>query len=468
MEPNGAKEQVAAKLLLKMEQVGDLLGQLPSFSDRIKAVEENLGKLNVKAVLDEFEKLKAGHEAIVEQLRRSRQGLYFPGLEDAKFSLSNGIAILAFGYEWLKSQGYKVDREYEVMRNATAVYKAQQGGDDAKGGLFIPDQALAGYNAALYAESEFIALDGATGRTRVTVLPNLTGGSVSLNRFLGGVKTYWVGEKQAPPESEALDDQIVLKPHKMAQLVIVTDFLKRMGDPGYDAFLQQDMTGSAAEMLDFVVPYGAGSAHQPRGIMKTDGIKVYSAQSKKTGVKGVDALDGAKFQANWIGGEFGFDNMSDMKLALVNDKVKPNAASAWVSSPALFDRLKRLKVEQYPAQPASDGRIYVLGDPMLSDARLAERIGPYGETPQIPFANKPGASISAPTTSTETKFTDVIYGRLNEVIVGTWAGMTIENDNGKGVYFANDQTQIKLRREIDIQVRQPRAIIVCPDARAAS
>ena len=156
-----------------------------------------------------------------------------------------------------------------------------------------------------------------------------------------------------------------------------------------------------------------------------------------------------------------------MQLNLEDDDIVVDASHRWVSSPRYFNRLKKIKIDHYSGQTTNQA--YLLGMPMISNAKLADIIGPFGKSTQIPSNQLPGASLNAPTTDTspgDDRFTDVFGGNLNNVLLGRWGGIEIEDDAGKGRGFTSDHIYMKLRLYADVAIRQERAIIVCPDALA--
>lgn len=458
------KEKELAELLTKI--TGFIDTDAKTMSDRIKAVEaatKQFEGVNITNVLTEIEKLKSGQERVASMIRtNSRHPAYVPGLEDPteakKFSVLRLCNASKIGWEKAGAMFEK-----EVCEAAQARLKAAGAiGDDKLGGFWVPDQVIPDVIAAIYARSVFFNL-GADGSTRVSTLDGLTGGNVKIPKVTGGMVAYWVGEEEEPAESMDQAGDITLNPKKLMMLLKLTDSMRRFGGFGFEQLLRNDMINAAAEKFDYTVPYGNGSADQPRGILGTNGIKIYSAQSGKYGVLGTDALGGAQFQADWAGADLSFDVLDQMQLALEEDKIRLGPSYATILAPRSLAWLRELKVDNYSAQTTN--RPYLLGLPVLSDARLTDIIGAWDKTPQISTSLKPGASISAPTTSVVTKHTDVFKGNLAEVVVGRWSGIEIEDDNGRGPGFKSDHIYVKMRMYADIGIRQPRAIIVCPDAK---
>lgn len=89
-EEKRAREAAAAQLLAKLEGFLDADGDFSKFQDRVKALEasfEGFSGLDVKAVNESLERLKAGQSRLVNEIKRSKHGLYVPGIEDEDFSV---------------------------------------------------------------------------------------------------------------------------------------------------------------------------------------------------------------------------------------------------------------------------------------------------------------------------------------------------------------------------------------------
>lgn len=457
-------EKQAAELLAK---AGDFMTKdLPALTEDVKALKnsvEEFKKIDVASAVKEIEKVRAAQEKLSKQIRSdSRNPAFVPGLEDEvqKFSMIRMCMASRFGWE-KAGAGF----EKEVVDAAIKALHAKAGGamgDDKQGGFWVPDQVIPDVIAAIYARSVLFNLSG-DGTTRVSVLNGLTGGNVKIPKVTGGLVAYWVGEEEEPAESMDQAGDITLNPKKMMLLLKLTDSMRRFGGFGFEQMLRNDMINVAAEKFDWTILYGNGSADQPRGVLNTNGIKIYSIQSGKYGVLGTDALSGAQFQADWTGGSLTFDALDQMRLALEEDKIRLGSDYATISSPRAFAWLRELKVDNYSGQTSNQP--YLLGLPVLSDARLTDLIGEFDKTPQILSNMKPGASIGAPSASGTAKFTDVLTGNLREIVIGRWSGLEIEDDQGRGPGFKSDHIYVKLRMYADIGVRQPRGIILCPDGK---
>lgn len=447
-------------------------------TDRIKAVESNVAPfkgVDVKAVVDGLAECKAGYEAINQTIRNRKTGVYVPGLEDeaGKFSLAKALVARSIGGRRASKKSFEsigAGHEFACLKAAQErlytlepTLRAQQVSDDELGGFFVPDQLIPDVIGAIYATSVLIS-QGEKGQTRVTVLDGLTGGEVTIPKFFGGMVSKWIGERQTGDETEAKVGVITLKQRKCGSFVVLTEDMIRNGGLGFDALIRKDLTESVAALIDTTAIYGRGTDYEPLGLMHDEEIKIYRCEDKKV-FANIAAVE-AEGSPNWQGGKFTFDTLTEMWLALKRDDVMPGPSAAMVTSPDIISRLKNLKISYFSNQ--SVDQAYLLGIPNISDARLRELIGDFGETTRIPYNNLPGESIGATTASTTEKFSDVVVGNMADMIVGRWGGIEIVSDDGKGTGFKNEETNLRVRQRMDMKVRQPRSFIFTPDAQALS
>ena len=468
-----------AQLLAQLDDFFEEKGGFDTTSSRIKALEDlgliDLKKIELKAINEAVDLVKAQQERMEKQIRAHRGGLYVSGIEDQKVSLLK-CSIAIWNAQKLggsqKSHFEKIGagHEWEILHNTYKQHgeqlglmsKGQKISDDSLGGAFIPDQVIAHVVQAIYTRSIFINLTG-EGTQRVSVVAGLTGGNVKIPKFEGGMIAYWQGEDDVTAESQVKTSDMNMVMKKLGVLAKITEDMRLFASYGFENLFRRDMIRAMAKKLDLAIGYGKGTDFSPRGIMNTTGVKVWSAEKGDYAIIGDAVKTLASMQADWAGAELDFDGLMRMRLALNADNIELDESSALLSAYHYFLRLKLLKVDNYTSQTTN--RPYLLGMPMLSDAKLKDLIGEFDSSTQFPIANKPGASVGAPTTSAVVKFGDVITGNLSEVLMGQWSGLEITDDGGVGTGFAGDTTLVKGRLRVDVQVRQPRALIVCPDAK---
>lgn len=452
--------QKTAELLERINGLFEGDDSLPKTIDRFKALRtefEELKKLDLKSLVEEFDKLKARQDRVIRSIRTNRHTRgYVPGLEDEdlnKFSIVRAIVGVKTG-NWANA-GY----EKEVM-DAARKAASQSVGDDSLGGYFVPDQMIPDVIQAIYTMSVFVGL-AASGETNVSVLDGLVGSPVKIPKLEGGTIAYWIGEEDEYTDSNMTVGDVSLTPKKLGVLVRMTDAVRRFTSFGFESLMRNDMARAAAKKLDWTIAYGNGGADMPRGIIAHQGIKIYSAQQATTYTQAQVAAAGSPLN-DWDGAVLNFDGLDNMELALVEDDIVMDSSFKWISSPRFFRRLRQLKVDHYSSQTTNQA--YLLGMPMLTNQALTDIIGQFSMSTQIPFNNLPGESINGATDSTNEKYTDVFAGNFSDVLLGRWGGLEIEDDGGRGKGFTSDHWYVKLRLYADIQIRQERSIIVCPDA----
>jgi HK97 family phage major capsid protein len=460
------KEEQLAELALKFNDLFEGDDSLPKTIDRVKALVETtdeLKTLDLKKVVEEVDKLRAGQEKLVSALRSSKRGMYVPGIENEEFSMLKAFVAIRTG-NWKHAMREKelldvVRDKHAAQIKATS--GAQNVGDDTLGGYFVPDQLIPEVIAAIYTRSVMINLSG-EGTTRVSLLDGLTGGNVKIPKFDGGLIAYWIGEEDDYAESQAEVGDMTMNPKKMGILVRLTDAMRRFQGFGFENLLRQDMIRAAAKKLDWTILYGRGTDDMPRGIAHHQDIKIFSAEQQAVYTQAQIAAAAAPLD-DMDGAALDFDGLSAMELAMEEDDIDLDASHAWISSPRFFHELKKLKTANFSGQTTQ--MPYLLGMPMLSDTALAGLIGEYDKSNQIPSDNLPGESIDGTTDSTNSKYTDVFGGNLQNVVLGRWGGIEIEDDGGRGTGFTSDHTYLKLRMYADVGIRQERGIIMCADAK---
>ena len=443
-----------------LERVGALATGLKEVTDQVKAL-QSAGIIDVKAdvtkVVDQYEKMRAMIVSMEETIRTRKNGMHFSGLEDA----SKQFNFLRF-VSGIKKGDVKKFAPFEsevIEETRKAMEKSQHPStraghvmwDDSAGGLWVPDQVLADVIGPIYAKSVFAALDPSTGSTRVTVIDGLTGNPVKIPEFEGGMIAYWIGEEDDYAESKTKSGNITMTPKKLGILTRVTEEMMQLASPAFNTFLKKDMIRAAAKRIDWTVAYGTGTSNMPRGLFNNPKIRKFYAQGLSETAPGSPTAGGT---------ELDFDGLMEMQGMLEDDDVTMDDSFATVGHPRYFRRLKRLKIDNYTGQATN--RPFLLGSPFLTDERLKGIIGDFDKSTQIQ-SNK---MIGGTTPGTHDKGTDVVMGNLAEVLLGRWAGIQILDDGGSGTGFVRDQTYVKMRMWADVEVRQPRAILHCPDAKA--
>lgn len=457
MTPEGQAE-MAAKLLGELGDLMDGDEGLKTMASRMKALEgsvEELAGLDIGKAVEKFEQLQEGLKAVENQIRTSRSGAYVPGLEDESKNFS-----LVRLFNAVREKNLDKAPNEKAIIDAVREKAAQSVGDDEMGGFFVPDQVIPDVISALYKRSAFINLTG-EGDTNVTVVDGLRGGNVKIPRFDGGTQGYWIGEEDDYTESSATVGDVSMNPKKAGVLLKMTDTMRKMTGYGLEGLIRNDMVEALGNLVDYAIPYGTGGANKPRGIMHNPKIRLWSSESSATVENNATAINAAN-GGDWQGAEMTFDDLENALLAIEEGDITLDSSQRFIAAKRFFTRLRQIKVSHYSGQAAE--KAYLLGSPMLSNARLAELIGQFSWSNQLPTTGLPGASVNAPTTSTDQQFGDVFMGNMNTILFGRWGGLEIEDDQGKGIGFKSDHFFLKIRMYCDIGFRREEALLACPDA----
>ena len=475
-------EREVAKRLL--ENVDNLTKSYEGLSEEIDSIRTNMKNIEgiesegIKNadVLKEFETLRATVEDMKEQSEKARsaRGDGIAGLKDEahKFSLIRAMdAIHTNSWE-------KAGFEREVLEHART--KAQAIGVGTAGGYFVPDEVLDDVIQAIYTRSALINLGGDGDATRISVLDGLSGGTVKVPKFLGGLVAYFIGEEDEYTESQTRVGDVVMTPKKLAVMVRLTQEMRNYAGFGFENLLREDMVRAAAKKLDNAILYGAGTADEPRGIVNSvntthlglgaselnsnPSVQVYSPDTVLAGVNSDGFWNGSAPASGAVGGALDFDDLDKMKALLEDISIVPDENAAFLAHPKFFRKLRQLKVDNFSGQ--SSDQPYLLGMPMISDERLAEVIGPFVTSTQVTTNQKPGASYGWGSSAGST-FGNVFYGNWNEVLLGRWGGIEIDDDAGRGKGFTRDHIYVKMRMYLDVGMRHDQSIVVCDDANYA-
>lgn len=458
-----AEKEAARQLVATVAKLEKALPQYESnqstITEQLKEMQKTVDgfkEIDIGKTVAQVDQIRAEQATMRAAIKRSKNGLYVPGLDDEadKFSITRACAGVATK-NW-KNAGF----EHEVFKAVGQVREkvGHISGVDSQGGYFVPDQVIPDVIQAIYTESVLIGLEGA-GKTRVSVLDNLVGTPVRIPKFNGGMIAYWIGEQDKYAETASKVGNVTLTPKKMGLLTRMTDEIMRMSSWGYENLLRNDMVRAAAKLADWTMLYGQGTENMPRGVAYMPNINLFSAELGKRVGDGVTAIPSS---AN--GGELTFDGLMEMQGCLEDQDLPITDQFAFIAHPRYFRRLKQLKVQFYSGQTTNQS--YLLGVPFLTNDKLQSIIGDFDHTTQIGTTSVPGKTQGwTPNGGAQPVFGDVIGANWNETIFARWSGIEISDDKGEGSGFVSDQTFIKLRMYADVGHRQEKNIVWCPDAK---
>jgi HK97 family phage major capsid protein len=457
-----ARKEAAKKLVERLDALDNEKEGLPSVKNGVKALQEEWGKfkdefkslegIDFKSILKSVDELKSGNEHIRNMIRLNKGGIYVPGLGETKEAFSIHRAVRAITTKNWNEAGFE-ERVFKDSREAMTKGPGAIMGVDSQGGFFVPDQVIPDVIQQIYSASTFIALDG-NGTTRLSVINGLTGGIVTIPKFLGGMIAYWIGEQDRFVESAVKVGNISLRQRKMGVLTRITDEMKRFGAYGFEGLMRQDMVRAGSTLIDWTVPYGTGTDNMPLGFFNNPAIKRYYAETHSD-----VAPSGSS-----VGGELLYDDLMNMQGLLEDANLRVEASYAVVSSPKYFRRRRQDKLLAFSGQ--TTGQAYMLGGPMLSEQALRDVIGNFATNNTFPTKNTAGQTWSkTPSDANDKKYGDILSGNYSEGLFARWGGLEFAEDGGVGRGFPTDESYIKLRMYADIQTRSPESFVGVTDAK---
>lgn len=421
-------------------------------------------RIDVDSTVKKYDEIKATMDSVTRQIRKSSaQAMGIPGAEDdiEGFSMLR-VSTAVATRDWANAKVEKAKLDEWVTRNTHVA------DINSRGGTFIPDFVIADVIGAVYAKSAFINLDGAgDGETLISVINGVPGLNGTIPKVNGGIISYWVGEEDDLVASQMTAGDLTYALKSLGNMAKITQRMREYATPGFEAFYRNDMVRSLVAKLDNTIPYGSGTAHTPTGIVRRagylDGPQVFSA---KTGAICAPTAAGATVPGSNTGAELTFDHLDEMMGAVEDADLGTgeDSSASFVFATRTKRRVKQLKVSNFSGQ--TDGQPYLLGLPRLPDSRLAEVIGRFVTSTQIPTKQTAGQSVGwTPADANVKRCADVFYSSAwAETVLIRGMGLRIEDDGGKGVGFARGTLFVKILGDFDVVQRRPGNIVVCPDA----
>lgn len=107
----------------------------------------------------------------------------------------------------------------------------------------------------------------------ITILANLAG-DIAIPRQTGAATAYWVGEGNAPTESQQAVDQVTLTPHTVGAYTDYSRKLLKQSSIDVENFVRTDLASVLALAIDYAGLHGddGTDANQPDGLAQLSGI----------------------------------------------------------------------------------------------------------------------------------------------------------------------------------------------------
>ena len=401
--------------------------------DKIKEQKDSSVDDIAKAEKKIEEKIK---EYVDEQLKSGRK-LSVPGLEDEKqkFQLHKVVRFLTT-QKWEKDAGFEKEicEQLERDNDGSNERKSANAGTRATGGALIPDEVTNEIIDLAIAQMPIseLGIDKMGGLRGELPIPKLTARNTA----------YWVGEEEAPTESNNTWGEITLRPKTLGAFTKISKRLIWQSSGVAEKEVRKQLVNSMSLKLEEALISGSGTDKQPKGIVNYSNLTSTSAIGTN-------------------GGRFRVDKATDMVTAIdVANMLKPNGKFGFLMRPEVKQGLATERVVQYSGQSEANGMPVI--NPFMSQAELETMLGYKCRTTTL--------ISNTLTKGTSTTCSYVIFGDWAQVILGSWMGMELTASatagNSGGSAMLNRQIWLTAFQDVDIQVRNETGLTVLSDAEA--
>lgn len=253
----------------------------------------------------------------------------------------------------------------------------------------------------------------------VRVLDDLMG-DIKIPRQKGVSVASWVDETTALAADTNFDvDDLTATPKELG---VVSEYSRKLliqSSPSIDDLLVSDHQQVMERATELAVLQGTGANNQPTGIVNATGLTASTASAGKTN---------------------GTAMTRALVLGMVSAVLEAHAGfGRFIMSPGLWARLKQIELaEDYPKY-------------LLDNGTMEEQ--PVSVTSLIAPAAKGSATKTSP----------LIYGNFGEVVLCRWSGLDVQVDMTSKM----EQRLVRVATwsDIDVLIRLPAALTICPDAK---
>lgn len=407
--------------------------------EMLQRIDKGIGSLTTKytdhetrfkAFDERFVSMDTRMQSIDERLKTSRTvTIGAEGNDVKKFSWSRAIMMMA-SKDWSNPE-YGFEREV-MVQSAKAGNRIGQsaketrdlGGttSDVLGGFLVPAEYVADLIEVLRAKVVVEQLGA-------TTLDGLKGSPVEIPRQTGGATGFWVSEGADITSSDQNFGQVNMTPHEAAAITFVSNRLLRMGVPGVENLVRDDLAKTLARLEDLAALAGTGASNQPQGIFGSADVNVVSIDAVPT----IDNLYNVIYEVE-------LDNADE-------------GALGWAMHPRTWNTLRQVK--------NSEGDYILSTSPFksLDTARPAVK----GTLLGYPFATTTQIPINLGGTTDESR---LYFGNWADLMLGRWGGLELLASQEAGNAFARNQTFIRVIHEVDVALRHGQSFCTVNDVRA--
>lgn len=272
----------------------------------------------------------------------------------------------------------------EVLRRDLATSPATAGGN------LVATDLLAGSFIELLRNKLALAQVGAT------VLNGLQG-NIAIPKQTGAATAYWVGEGNAPTESDPTLGQVTMSPKTVGAFVDYSRRLLLQSSVDVEQMVRNDLARVIALEIDRAGLYGSGNSNQPRGLINTVGINTKSLTNYGT-----------------------FAELIDMETEVAKDNADAGS---------LF----------YLMNAAARGALK--STPKSASAVAAGFVFENNEVNGYPVV-----------VSNQLALDDIVFGAFDQMIMGMWSGLDLTLDPYAGA--TSGTVRIIALQDVDFAIKQ--------------
>lgn len=232
-----------------------------------------------------------------------------------------------------------------------------------------------------------------------TILNGLQG-NIAIPKQTGAATAYWVGEGNAPTESEQTIGQVTMSPKTVGAFVDYSRRLLLQSSVDVEQMVRNDLARVIALEIDRAGLYGTGNSNQPRGLINTTGINTKALTNYGT-----------------------FAELIDMETEVAKDNADAGSLFYLMNAAARG----ALKSTPKSASAVAAGFVYeddeVNGYPVVVSNQLA--------------------------------LDDIVFGAFDQMIMGLWSGLDLTLDPYAGA--TSGTVRIIALQDVDFAVKQPGA-----------
>lgn len=387
--------------------------------------DKKLGEWKAEVLKTQTERKSGALDGLTEELDTMEK----KGLDGFRFS---EVIKAQIDGKWSDDAGF----EQEVIKNYLLTdegkKKSNNGQTGAAGGYLIPEEVTGRLIDLAFAKTPLMEMG-------VTKLNGLRG-IVPIPKITGRQTITWVGEEEAPTESNVTFGEIELRPRIASCLSKVSKHLLWQTSGTAEAIVKRQMIKAFALGLEDAFLNSLGSEKKPKGLRNFDGLTTTT-------------------EIGATGGRFRIDKANEMATNIdVANMLDGNLG--YLMRPEVLSGLLTERVDQYSAQPSGEGQPISSSQIILSRAALEETLNGWKIRTTTILPND--------TVKTSTTLSPVIFGDFSQMIIGVWEGFEMRASDiagdATGSAFNQQQVWINAFQSVDTNIEDATGITKIEDA----